>query len=98
MPNTVCYFRYIDNILLINPQDLDLYTITDRQKNVEPSIKFTYELEPNNTQPFLDILLIRNINKLEFNVYRKPTCKNNHIHFYLHYNNYTETILNYTNF
>ena len=51
------------------------------------NFKFTYELEYNYTLPFLEILLIRNINKLEFKVYRKPTCKNDHIHFYSHHNN-----------
>ena len=90
IPNTAHYFRYIDDILLIYPQDLDFYSITDRLNNVEPSIKFTYESEYNSTQPFLDILLIRNINKLEFKVYRKPTWKNDHIHFYSHYNNSTK--------
>ena len=87
IPNTVHYIRYIDDILLIYPQDLDLHSITDRLNNVEPSIKFTYELEYNSTLPFLDILLIRNINKLEFKIYRKSTCKNDHIQFYSHHNN-----------
>ena len=54
--NTARYFRYIDNILLIYPQDLDLHSINDRLNNVEPSIKFTYELESNSIQSFLDIL------------------------------------------
>ena len=90
IPNTACYFRYIDGILLIYPQDLDLHSIIDRLNNVEPSIKFTYELESNSTLPFLDILVIRNINKLEFKVYRKPTCKNYHIHFYSHHSNNTK--------
>ena len=90
IPNTARYFRYIDDILLIYPRDLDLHSITDRLNNVKPSIKFTYELESNSTLPFLDILLIRNINKLEFKVYRKPSCKNDHIHFYSHYNNNTK--------
>ena len=85
IPNTARYFRYIDNILLIYPQDLDLQSITDRLNNVESS---TYELEYNSTLPFLDILLIRNIKKkLEFKVYRKPTFKKDHIHFYSHHNN-----------
>ena len=53
-------------------------------------MKFTYELESNNTLPFLDILLIRNINKLEFKVYHKPTSNNDHIHFYSHHNNNTK--------
>ena len=57
IPNTAHYFRYVDNILLIYPQDLDFHSITDKLNNVEPSIKFTYELESNSTQPFLDILL-----------------------------------------
>ena len=89
-PNTAHYFRYIKDILLIYPQDFDLHSITDRLNNVESFIKFTYELEYNSTLPFLDILLIRNINKLEFQVYHKPTCKNDHIHFYSHHNNNTK--------
>ena len=75
IPNTAHYFRYIDDILLIYPQDLDLHNITDKLNNAEPSLKFTYELEYNYTLPFLDILLIKNINKLEFKVYRKTTRK-----------------------
>ena len=85
IPNTGHFFRYIDDILLVYSQDLDLYSFNDRLNNVEPSIKFTYEFEFNSTQPFLDILLIRNI-KLEFKVYRKPTCKNDYMHFYSHQN------------
>ena len=90
LPNTAHYFRYINDILLIYLQDLDLHSIIDSLDNVEPSIKCTYELEYNSTLTFLDILLIRNINKLEFKVYRKPTCKNDHIHFYSHHNNNTK--------
>ena len=93
IPNTASYFRYIENILLIYPQNLDLHSITDRLNNVESSIKFTYELESNNTLPFLDILLIRIINNLKSNVYCKPICKNDHIHFYLHHNNNTKKVI-----
>ena len=90
IPNTAHYFRYIDDILQIYPQDLDLHGITDWLNNVEPSINFTYELEYNSTSHFLDILLIRNIIKLEFKVYRKPACKNDRIHLYSHHNNNTK--------
>ena len=34
IPNTAHYFRYIDDILLIYPQDLDLNSITDKLNNV----------------------------------------------------------------
>ena len=90
IPNTAHYFRYIDDILLIYPQDLNFLSITGRLNNVEPSLKFTYKIEYNYTLPFLDSLLIRHINELEFKVYRKPTCKNDHIHFYSHHNNNTK--------
>ena len=89
--NSARYFRYIDNILRTYSQDLDLHSITDGLNNEEPSIKFTYDLEPNITLPFLDIILIRNNNKLVFKVYRKPTCKNDDIHFYSHHNNNTKS-------
>ena len=55
IPITAHNFRYIDDILLIYPQDLDLHSITDRLNNVEPSIKFRFELEYNSTLHFLDI-------------------------------------------
>ena len=54
IPNNSSYFRYIGNILLIYPQELNSKRITDRLNDIEPSIKFIYELESNNTLPFLD--------------------------------------------
>lgn len=84
IPDDTHYFLYIDDILFIYPQKHDLNKITDRLNRVEPTIKFTHELESNNSLPFLDILLTRNNNKLEFKVYRKPTCKNDYLHFYSH--------------
>ena len=87
IPSSASYFRYIDDILLSYPQDLDLNSITDRLNNVEPSIRFTCEFESQNTPPFLDVLLIRNSDKFKFRVYCKPTWKNDHIHFYSHHNN-----------
>lgn len=38
-----------------------------------PSIKFTYELEKENKLPFLDVVITRAVDRLEFGVYRKPT-------------------------
>ena len=48
--------------------------MTNRLNNTEPTMNFIYELENNNTFPFLDILQI-NINKLEFIVHPKSTNK-----------------------
>ena len=75
IPNAASYFIYIEDILLIYLQDLDLYSITDRLNNVEPSINvsITYEIEFKKFT-FLDIFLIRNNNKQESKVYLKPNC------------------------
>ena len=54
----------------------------NKLNNVEPSIKFTYELEVNNNLPFLDTLLHRQDDKILRSVYRKPTYKNDIIHYY----------------
>ena len=47
-------------------------------------------LNPTTISPFLVVLPIRNNDKLEFRVYRKPTCKNNHIRFYSPHNTNTK--------
>ena len=39
---------------------------------------------------FLDALLIRNNDKLEFKVYRAPTCENAHKSFHSHFNTNTK--------
>ena len=82
IPNDSNYFFYIDDILLIYPQDNDLAKITDRLNNIEPTIDFTYEQETTSTFPFLDIFLINDNNKFQFKVDHKSTNKNDYIHFY----------------
>ena len=37
--------------------------------------------ETDGKMPFLDVLIIRSVNKLDFTVYRKPTHNNRYIHF-----------------
>ena len=81
IPNTVHYFRYIDHILLIYPQDLDLHSITDRLNNVEPSIKFTYELEYNSTHLFWKFYLLGILTNLNSRFTVNPPVKTNTITF-----------------
>ena len=100
IPSNSNYFLYIDDILLIYPQELDLTKITDRLIKIEPMIKFTHELETYNSLPFffffqyffffIDILLLRNNDKLEFKVFCKPTCKNDCRHFHSYHNTNTK--------
>jgi hypothetical protein len=64
----------VDDIFAIsdtNKGDIDNF-IEKLNKRFE-SIKFTWEKEDNNCLPFLDTLVLRNNNILEFDVYRKDT-------------------------
>ena len=42
-------------------------------KSLYPNIKFTYEIEENNSISFLDIKINRDNNRFLSSVYRKPT-------------------------
>lgn len=51
---------------------LILYDFLIHANAIHPSIKFTIELETNNSLPFLDIRIYRANNHLSFDIYRKP--------------------------
>ena len=57
-----------------------------RQSELDWTNHKVHDLEINNSLPLMDILLIRNKDKIEFKVFCDPTCKNNIIYFYSHYN------------
>ena len=61
LPNGIQYFRYIDNILVIYPPKHYITSIIQKLNEVELSIIFTYELEKDNSLPFLDILITKQL-------------------------------------
>lgn len=66
--------RYVDDIFaVVNYSPNELADFIEYLNGLYPSIKFTHEVETNNSLPFLDILVIRKDSKFEFDVYRKPT-------------------------
>lgn len=68
------WYRYVDDILAkVKKKDVD--TILCNLNSIYPTIKFTMEKEENSSIPFLDLMIRRNENKLEFSIYRKPTDK-----------------------
>ncbi|CAG7726619.1 unnamed protein product [Allacma fusca] len=73
------WFRYVDDILCIIPEDFNIEEFLNALNSLYPTIKFTYELEQQNKLPFLDMLIIRHSDHLEFDIYRKPTHTNNYI-------------------
>jgi len=75
------YYRYVDDIFLIIPvTKLDLLLTTFN--NYHTKLKFTYEVENNNSLSFLDVLIVKNDNKLISNWYRKSTFSGRYINFY----------------
>ena len=85
LPKNSLYLRYIDDILLICPQRTDIEKLTTNLNKIEDTINFTHEEEINNTLPFLDVMIHRKTPNLEFSVYRKPTYKNDLLHYFSHH-------------
>lgn len=74
------WVRYVDDIFaIVNTRECNLDNFLTKLNSVFPSIKFTIEKEVNNRLPFLDVLVIRNKDHLEFDVYRKSTNTNRFI-------------------
>ena len=44
-------------------------------------LKFTIDLKEDNKLPFLDVVLLKNENSLDFMIYRKPTNNNRFLSF-----------------
>jgi len=71
------YFRYVDDILIIYDRTTtDIDKVLESFSKLMPTMKFTMEREINNRINFLDITIIKEHNKLTFDIYRKPTATN----------------------
>ena len=81
IPTGSKWYRYVDDCLVVLHKDTDLDILLDRMNNVHDKIQFTIEKESNNSLPFLDTVVIRAANDVKFKVYRKPTNKDDFIHY-----------------
>jgi len=76
------YARYVDDILIIydsaqiNKKDIDTYI-----NRIHKNIKLNITHEEQHSINFLDLTITRNHNKLEINIYRKPTTTDTTINF-----------------
>lgn len=69
------WLRYVDDVFFVWSHGLgELYNFLDYINDKFASIKFTMELESNNSLPFLDVRVTKSSNGvLSTNVYRKPS-------------------------
>ena len=75
------WHRYVDDVFSIVKKNL-VQELLQHLNSQNPSIKFTVEVEKDNTLPYLDVAVHRTANKkLGTDVYRKPT----HTGRYLNY-------------
>jgi hypothetical protein len=66
--------KYVDDcICIFNCKEMDETKLLEHLNSQNTHIKFTLEKETNNSLPYLDILISRETNTLNFTVYRKPT-------------------------
>jgi hypothetical protein len=73
--NIIGYFGYVGDILSVyNKENTKINQILDDFNTEIPAIQFTIENETNNTINILDITIKRNVDKLDFDIYRKSTC------------------------
>ena len=82
---TLCQ-RFVDDNITFVKNDSIAYVL-DQLNSFHEQIQFTYEVEHNNKLPFLDVLLIKNANKIDTTVYRKPTNTD----VYLNWNTHAPT-------
>lgn len=76
------WYRYVDDVLAC-------FVGTERQlnkffifiNNLHPRIKFTLEIEEDNSINFLDLTIQKLDNFLSFSIYRKPTHTDSVIHY-----------------
>ena len=76
------YKRYIEDTLSIMPDVQADSTFLSTLNEIHPSISFTMELEKNGKLNFLGMEIIRNSNRLDRKVYRKPTDTGLFLHYH----------------
>ena len=76
------WYRYVDDCLIVTHRDTDIEAVLCRMNNIHNKIQFTVESENNGSLPFLDAVIIRTENSVKFKVYRKPTNKDDLIHYH----------------
>jgi hypothetical protein len=68
------WLKYVDDTFLVWPLGPErLQQFLHHLNIIRFVIKFTMDVEANNTLPFLDVLIMKKVHKLATKVYRKPT-------------------------
>ena len=78
----IFYTRYVDDILMIyHTRHTSPETIHQHINKIHSNLQFTLSHENNNSLNFLDLHLIRQPDKIEIDIFRKPTTTDTTINF-----------------
>ena len=69
----VYFARYVDDIFILVRSKEHVAKLAQYFSSKHKNIRFTYELENNNTLPFLDVTVFRDASKFSSSVHRKDT-------------------------
>lgn len=73
-PNILFYYRYVDDVIICWKGTVrQIHSFVNRLNTIHSKIKFKLELESDQSLNFLDLTITRVHNKLDFQIYRKPT-------------------------
>ena len=89
------FFRYVDEIITAVPTN-EIDTILNTFNSYNHKIQFTIEKEWDEKICFLDVLIIRDGQKIKTNWYQKSTCSRRLLNFYSHHPlNYKINVINH---
>ena len=69
----IFFARYVDDIFVLVRSNEHVAKLAEYFSSKHPNIRFTFELENNNTLPFLDVAVFRDADKFSSSVHRKDT-------------------------
>ena len=81
MGRNCTWYRYVDDVLVVVPNKTNIENKLRMLNNVQSDIQFTVEEERDHMLPFLDTVIRKTGQGEKFSVYRKPTNKDDFIHF-----------------
>ena len=65
----IVYCRYVDDTFSLFHKETEFQKFLNCLNSLHPSLKFTNEIETNNSVPFLDVLVTKSDNKFITSVY-----------------------------
>ena len=77
----IFFARYVDDIFLLIRSNDHITKLAEYFSSKHPNIRFTFELEKDNTLPFLDVNIFRDASKFSTSVHRKMTFSGVYTHF-----------------